>query len=70
MFLLVFERAKNALAKSGGRVGKFQQHERHEFGGEQFVVAKKMEQFAAFGFFFELVQTGKFALGAGVRFEA
>jgi len=34
------------------------------------VVAKKMEQLAALGFFFELVQTGKFTFAGGVRFEA
>ncbi len=70
VFLFVLERLQKSPAKGGGRGGKFQQHERHQFGGEQFVVGKKVEQLAALGFLFEPAQSGKFTFAAGaMRFE-
>ena len=69
VLLFVLERLENAFAEGGWRVRKFQQHERHEFGSEQLVVRKKVQQLAALGFLFEPVQPGEIAFAGGVRFE-
>jgi hypothetical protein len=60
VFLFVLERLENAFAKCGGRIGKTQQHQRHQFGGEQFVVRKKMQQLAALAFdLLQIFRAGK-----------
>ena len=55
VFLFILEGLQHALAKGGGRLGKLQQDQRHQFGGQQFMIAEKMEQLAAFGNCFEPV---------------
>ena len=59
VFLLVLERSQHAFAECGGRLGKSQQHQRHQFGGEQFVVGEKMQQLAAFTWLFQIFRAGK-----------
>ena len=61
VFLFVLEGLQHALAERGGCIGKTQQHQRHQFGGEQFVIGKKVEQASAFAFLFEVPGAGKFA---------
>ena len=48
VLLLILERLQHAFAEGGGRLGKPQQHQRHQFGGEQFMIREKMQQPAAF----------------------
>ena len=44
VFLLVKQRLENAAAESSGRVRELQQHQRHQFRGQKFVVREEMEQ--------------------------
>ena len=41
--LLLLERLHDARAEHGGSIGELQEDERHELGGEQFVVGKEVE---------------------------
>ena len=51
------------LKKVGERV------ERHQLGGEQFVIGEEMQQLAALKFVFKAMQAGEFRLAAAMRFE-
>ena len=44
MFLLFLQRYQDALAKRVRGIGKFEQHQRHQLGGKQFMISQKMQQ--------------------------
>ena len=69
VFLLVLQRLEHAASEGGGRIGKPQEHERHEFGGEQFVVREEVEQPPALAFLFQRVEPGELALRGVLRLE-
>ena len=69
VFLLVLQRLEHAASEGGGRIGKPQEHQRHEFGGEEFVVREEVKQPSALAFLFECGQPGELTLGRGLGFE-
>ena len=69
VFLFVLERFEHALAEGGRRLGKLQQHERHQFRGEQLVIGKEMQQPPALLVLLELAGAGKFPARRAGGFE-
>ena len=50
-------------------LGKFQEHQRHQFRSQQFVVGKEMKQFPAFGFPLQIFRAGEGVAGGAGRLE-
>ena len=69
VFLFVLQGLIEALAECGGGLGKFQEHQRHQFRSQQFVVGKEMKQFPAFGFLLQIFCAGKGVAGGAGRLE-
>jgi len=69
VLLFVPKSLQDAFAEGRRRSGKFEQHQGHKFGGEQFMIAKKMQQLAALGNFFESVQSREIAFAGRVDLE-
>ena len=62
VILLVPERLEHAPPERGGRIGKFQEHQRHQLGGEQLVIGEEVEQPPTLRFLLKLMQAGEFLL--------
>ena len=69
VFLFVPERLINTFAERGGRLGKTQQHERHQFRGEQFVIGEEVKELSTFGFLLQIFRAGKTVARFAGRFE-
>ena len=57
--LLVSKGSSHPDPESCGCLGKAEEHQRHQFGGQQLVVGKKMEQPPAVDFIFNPMDSGK-----------
>lgn len=70
VLLFFLQGLEDSGAEGFWRIGKFQQHERHQFRGEQFVIGKEVKQFAAALFVFQRTQARKIGVRrAGPEFQ-